>query len=181
MKLYNKIVPTWFYENVKKIDVQILKQQGIKTLFFDLDNTLITYAENILKEETIMFLSNLQTDFNIVIISNSGRKRVMKALEKTGFAYVHKAYKPLKKGFKKALKVFNNEKDEVVTIGDQLMTDIFGANRFKIKSILVKPLEVKTDVWTTRLNRKIEKSFVKKLKKKNIEAYQKVIYPYENN
>ena len=61
------------------------------------------------------------------------------------------------------------------------MTDMIGANRFKIKSILVKPIARKSDIWTTRLNRKIEKHFIKQLRKKNITIYNERIKPYESD
>lgn len=181
MSLYKKIIPTYYYETVFQIDFTNLKEQGIKTLFFDLDNTLMSYHEKTLNQDTINFLKQCQRSFNVVIVSNSRRSRVATALEGINIFYVYHAYKPLKGGFKRALKVYGNLKDEVILIGDQLMTDMIGANRFKIKSILVKPIARKSDIWTTRLNRKIEKHFIKQLRKKNITIYNERIKPYESD
>ena len=56
--------------------------------------------------------------------------------------------------------------DEVVIVGDQLLTDVFGGNRLGIRSILVMPL-VETDLVWTLLNRKIEKFLFKRIEKKH--------------
>ena len=64
--------------------------------------------------------------------------------------------------------------DEVVIIGDQLMTDIYGANRFGVYNILVNPLKRKTEKWYTRFNRKIEIKMLEKIKKKNKKEYNEL-------
>ena len=57
-------------------------------------------------------------------------------------------------------------KDKVITLGDQLMTDIFGSSRMKLDSILVHPIKKKSEHWYTRLNRRMEKFVVSRIKKK---------------
>lgn len=180
MAMYQKFIPTYYFESVYEIDYETLKRQGIKTLFFDLDNTLMSYDDSLLGNDALNLLKTLEESFNIVIISNSKIPRVSKALSQTNFKFVHTALKPLKRGYKKALKIYNNNKNEVIIIGDQLMTDIYGAWRFKIKSILVKPILKRSDVFTTKINRKLEKSIIKKIKKKDLQVYEERIKPYED-
>ena len=45
--------------------------------------------------------------------------------------------KPFKKKFKKILKLYKLDIYEVALVGDQLLTDILGANRMGFTSILV--------------------------------------------
>ncbi len=66
---------------------------------------------------------------------------------------------------KKASKGY--EKSEILIVGDQLMTDIWGGNKFKIYSILVDPIDASTDKKVAKwINRRIEKSRLKKYIKK---------------
>lgn len=183
MKLYKKIIPTSFVLSIKDINYEELKEQGVKALFFDLDNTLIPYDIDIIPEETKAFLEELNESFKVLIISNSRVKRVSKAVSVLDdIPYVKFAKKPLKFGFKKALKKVNVKASEVAIIGDQLMTDVFGANRLKAKaSILVFPIKQKSDHIFTRFNRRIEKHFIKKVKKKMPEKYNEVLRPYEEH
>src|SRR5690554_5351163 len=136
MRLYLKCMPDDYYKSIFEIDYQALKLKGIKALFFDLDNTIIDYHQTKLTHETIDLLNNLEKDFTVVIISNSGYQRVFRAVGHQ-FKFISFAKKPLKFGFKKALKQFDIKQAEAVMIGDQLMTDIFGAKRMKMVAILV--------------------------------------------
>ena len=77
------------------------------------------------------------------------------------------SFKPLKRKYNKILKSYNYKKEEIACIGDQLLTDIWGANRMDFLSILVNPIG-KTDFTLTKLNRFIETSIYDKLKKQDL-------------
>ncbi|MGZ7186038.1 HAD hydrolase-like protein, partial [Streptococcus pyogenes] len=62
----------------------------------------------------------------------------------------------------RALKRFNIKKNEVIMIGDQLMTDIRAAHRAGIRSVLVKPM-IQSDSWETQFNRWRERRMMKKI------------------
>ena len=80
-------------------------------------------------------------------------------------------------GYKKILKRYSEYRPEqFVAIGDQIVTDIWGASRMKIKGILVKPIRLDNEKWYTRFNRRIEKFIIKhKIKKYNIELYKTIL------
>lgn len=178
MSFYNKFIPTYFYLKIENIDYLKLKEQGVKSLFFDLDNTLIAYDQNVISKDTYEFIKNLEKDFNVVIISNSKSHRVIPAVY--DLKYVYFAKKPFKFGIHKAIKMVSSSKDEVVLIGDQIITDIFGANRAKIKSILVKPIKKSSDRKITKFNRGIANMILKGVKRKYPKAYEELIKPYED-
>ena len=183
MRIYKKIIPSYYHLSIKDINYQELKEQGIKALFFDLDNTIISYDVDEVLGETKEFLENLTKDFKVLVISNSRKPRVSKACQNLiDIPYVSFAKKPLKFGFKKALKKVNVKRDEVCVIGDQMMTDVFGANRMKFgKTVLVHPVKQKSDHILTRTNRRIENIFIRKVKKKMPETYEKVLKAYAEN
>ena len=73
------------------------------------------------------------------MVSNNTKKRVQRAVEKFGINYVYWALKPFTFRIDRAMKEFHYEKNEVVMVGDQLMTDIRAAHRAGIRSILINP------------------------------------------
>ena len=79
--------------------------------------------------------------------------------------------KPFTFGIDRALKRFHYEKNEVVMVGDQLMTDIRAAHRAGIRSILVKPL-VEHDSIKTQINRARERRVMKQM----AEKYGPIVY-----
>ena len=107
----------------------------------------------------------------IIVVSNNTKKRVKRAVEKFEIDYVYWSMKPFTWGIDRALKEFHFEKNEVVMVGDQLMTDIRAAHRAGIRSILVKPL-VEHDSFKTQINRARERRVLKKMTKK----YGPIVY-----
>jgi HAD superfamily phosphatase (TIGR01668 family) len=178
MSLYKKCIPDFYFQSIYEIPYHTLKEQGISTLFFDLDNTIIGYDEDVLSASQIDFINEISKSFKVVVISNSGYKRVSKALSNTSFNYVYHAVKPLKFGFKKALNITKSNKDEVLVIGDQIVTDILGAHRIHLKAALIKSVKRKSDRKITKFNRKIEKFILKKIEKKYPKLYQSRLEKY---
>ena len=85
--------------------------------------------------------------------------------------YINSAKKPLLKNFHEGLKRLGTKKKNTVMVGDQLMTDVLGANRVGIRSILVIPVKEK-DGWATYLNRRIERVIMKYFEKKNMITWE---------
>ena len=69
--------------------------------------------------------------------------------------------KPLKSGFKKTVKLLEEKPENIASVGDQIFTDVIGANRMKMFSILVEPIS-KKDILATRIKRPIENFIIKK-------------------
>ena len=81
-------------------------------------------------------------------------------------------------GFKKALKMTQSTSNETAMIGDQLLTDIHGGNKVGLFTILVDPIAKKTDKLPTRINRKLEKHYLKKIEQKYPDAFGKGLNIY---
>jgi len=172
-----KFIPSEFHATFFDIDFNKLYQEGFRIILTDLDNTLITYEEITPTDKIMNKLDSLrEIGFEVIIISNNHPPRIEKFLEGTDYLGVGDAKKPLKIGIKKALDLCEREYflDEIVIIGDQLMTDIYGANRFGAYNILVNPLKRKTEKWYTRFNRKIELKMLEKIKRKNKKEYNEL-------
>lgn len=171
LKLKNYI-PFKSVKRVQDIDFEELAKQGKRVVLTDLDNTLVSYAYSLPTEEMDLFVKKLQDlKFQVVIISNSPPQRVNKFLEALKLPGVALARKPLKYGMQNAIQGIHYSTDEMIFLGDQLMTDVLVGNRMGIDTILVDPIESKSEKWYTRINRRIEKFVVKKVRKRHYEEY----------
>jgi len=163
----SRFKPTMYKKDIYDINYSKLKEMGIKCLVFDLDNTLGLLENKKCPIKTKRLLKQLQKDFFVFIVSNNTKKRILPYLEDLGIDGVSMALKPLTIGLHRIKKKNKFKKNEMVIIGDQIVTDILCGKRFGIMTILVDPLGVK-DLKITSLNRKIESMIIKKYSRKNI-------------
>ncbi|WP_143595114.1 YqeG family HAD IIIA-type phosphatase, partial [Terribacillus saccharophilus] len=98
-------------------------------------------------------------------ISNNNEQRVKLFSEPLEIPFVYSARKPLGRAFKQAVKQMNLQKDQIVMIGDQLLTDVLGGNLAGFYTIVVVPI-VKTDGKITRINRMIERRILNYFRRK---------------
>ena len=159
--LIHHFVADEYVKNVFQIDLEKLKNEGKRVIFTDLDNTLVGAAVKAPTPEIIEFLNQAKDlGFEVIIVSNNNKERVSYFAKDLSIkAAHHKALKPLKLKLRKILKQYH--RSEVIMIGDQLMTDMWCANKVGCKSILVEPLQKKESILTF-FNRKID---IKKRKK----------------
>ncbi|CCP88277.1 YqeG family HAD IIIA-type phosphatase [Candidatus Phytoplasma solani] len=177
-------IPQHYYHTVEQIPFDVFQKQGIKALFFDLDNTLLDCKKNKLDVGIKNLLTKLLNTFQVIILSNASQKRLDLVLQKDfNFIYLNLfVKKPSLKAFQRALQMVNLAPSSVLMIGDQLHTDINGANQAGIISILVKPLNRKKESLWTKFNRFFrEKRFLKKLKKENYLLWQNKFEDFERN
>ena len=133
------MIPDAYYKDIFEIDYNKLKKVGIKNIFFDIDNTIIPYKQTKINKKTLDLFKKLRKEFNVFLFSNSPKKRVLKIADKLGVNAYYSSMKPLKKNYKKIINIF--KKNECVFVGDQFMTDVFGAKRNNLKVIFVDKLE----------------------------------------
>ena len=160
------LLPDSYYKDIYSIDYKKLKKENIKCLLFDFDNTIIEKNKYDCTKKHKDLFDSLKKDFNIVIISNTINKQKIDGFaKKCGIEYISFAMKPLKRGFKKIIKKYNLKKEEICMIGDQLLTDVYGAKQMKFKAILVDKIN-NEELSITKFNRKLEKKILKNLNKK---------------
>ncbi len=157
--------PDEYYNSILDIDLQKLKEEGIRGLLIDLDNTLLPWYSYTFDEKVKNWIKRAkEMGFKICVVSNGLAFRVKKLCEELDVPYIPRAVKPRLKGIKKALKILGLPQDQVVIIGDQIFTDIWAANKMGIRSILVKPVS-KWEFVTTYLIRFLERGLIKWLQK----------------
>lgn len=164
----DKFLPSHFVNRYEDITLDFLKAHNIKAVMTDLDNTLVAFDEANADDNVLKWIKTLEdSNIKILILSNGNHKRVSGFAEPHGIKYIDSAKKPMLKNFHEGLKILGVKKRDTVMVGDQLMTDILGANRANINSILVLPVKEK-DGWATYLNRRIERVIMKYFRKKNM-------------
>lgn len=150
------LYPKAYFKSVKEINVDFLKQNNIKALILDVDNTLIDFEKKI-PEGTREWAKELKRNgIKLQIVSNTNKKaKVEEVAKKLRIKYIYFAKKPLKGGLLKAQSDLNENPENVAVVGDQIFTDVLGGNRCKMFTILVEPLG-KKDIWITQIKRPIE-------------------------
>jgi predicted HAD superfamily phosphohydrolase YqeG len=82
---------------------------------------------------------------------------VLAYAEELGLPIIHKAMKPMPFGYWRALRKMERQKGEgVVCVGDQVVTDVWGAHALGLYAILVVP-QAEKDLWYTLLFRRLER------------------------
>ncbi len=174
-----KFFPYQYIDSIYNVDYNKLYAEGFRLILTDLDNTLISYMHTDPTEELFEWKRKVEEiGFEVIVVSNSENKRVKHFAELFNTKYVNSAMKPLKKGYKKGLKKTSFTKEQTIFMGDQLMTDIYGANRVGLNSILIKAIDKKTERFVTRVNRYFEKRVLKLAKKKYPEKFKERLEQY---
>ena len=161
-----KIYPRLYCKNILEVTPEYLKENNIKALILDVDNTLLDFDLKIIDGLENWGKTMKENEIKCIILSNSNKETKVKMVaDLLGIEYIKFAMKPLKRGFKMAQKRLDIPNENIAAIGDQIFTDVIGANRMKMFSILVKPLAEK-DLWMTRFKRPIEELVIKNYLKK---------------
>ena len=161
-----KIYPRLYCKNILEVTPEFLKENNIKALILDVDNTLLDFDLKIIDGLENWGKTMKENEIKCIILSNSNKETKVKMVaDLLGIEYIKFAMKPLKRGFKMAQKKLEIPNENIAAIGDQIFTDVIGANRMKMFSILVKPLAEK-DLWMTRFKRPIEELVIKNYLKK---------------
>ena len=160
-------LPNRYHKTIFDINYNSLKEEGVKCIIFDLDNTLGLLSHKTCPENAKELIHELKKDFTIVISSNNTKKRIKPYLDELGIDGVGLSLKPSIKGLIKIRRKYHFKKNEMCMIGDQMVTDILSGNRYHIKTILVDPLGEK-DLKITKFNRILEEKIVKKYQKKGV-------------
>ncbi|MFD1455607.1 YqeG family HAD IIIA-type phosphatase [Levilactobacillus lanxiensis] len=149
--------PTWMVTNIYDLTPADLRANGIKVVLTDLDNTLIAWNNPDGTPELHHWLNLLElAGIQVIVVSNNSRARVDRAVAPFNLPYIHRALKPFALGLNRALRRWHLRRDEVVMVGDQLLTDVWAAHHSGVRSVLVKPI-LKSDAWITKGNRLLEK------------------------
>ena len=150
------LMPYRVFDSVRDLTLEQLAQLDIRGLIIDVDNTLTPPNAMQPSDGVTQWLCMLhQNDVRVVLLSNNSHTRVEPFAKKLGLPFLANALKPLPFGIHRALKLMQLPKSQVAVLGDQIFTDIAGANLSGIRGILVKPVHEKETAFF-RFKRRLE-------------------------
>ena len=155
-------IPQGVYPSVTALAPKALRAKGITLVLADLDNTLAPYKVLEPDPEVAAWKEALEREgIQLFILSNSRKPgRAQKYAEALGVPFQGHSGKPKKAGYLRAMERMGRDPRETVMVGDQIFTDIWGANRSGCVSILVEPIQLE-DTFFFHLKRRWEKPFTK--------------------
>jgi uncharacterized protein len=150
-------VPAHAVSTLQEIDLDALWESGKRLILVDVDNTIVAWKTEEFTEPVLEWMARAkQMGFEICIISNTNRvDRLQRLADRLQVQVVRGRFKPSRAMFRLALIKFQRKPEEAIMIGDQMMTDILGANRSGIEAIWVRKMEGR-EFTGTKINRFVE-------------------------
>ena len=164
--------PDEYVESTYRIDFKILYQKGYRGILFDIDNTLVPHGAPADDKAIELFRKLKKIGFQTCLISNNKEPRVISFCDQVDSKYIYKAGKPLPKGYLEGRDKMRTNQNNTLFVGDQIFTDVLGAKRADLYTILVKPIHPKEEIQIV-LKRYLEKIvlffYFRHQKKKRVE------------
>ena len=154
--MFSCFYPDKYLDSAYEIDFEAFYKRGIRGVIFDIDNTLVPHGAPADARAEALFERLRRIGLRTVLLSNNKEGRVKSFAEKVNTDYLYKAGKPKRDGYEKAMERMGTDAQTTLFVGDQLFTDIWGAKRSGICSVLVKPIHPKEEIQIV-LKRYLEK------------------------
>lgn len=138
--------PSEYLDSAYEIPFEALYEKGYRGIIFDVDNTLVPHGAPADARSIELFERLREIGFATCILSNNKEPRVSPFANRVGSPYIFKGDKPSRKGYERAMARMKTDRETTLFVGDQLFTDVWGANRTGIYSILVKPINPKEEI-----------------------------------
>lgn len=148
--LLRRMCPLQSVDVLADVDLEALKEKGKRLLLLDVDNTLLPWRGLEIPASTRAWVAHArELGFKMCILSNTRHpERLERLADDLGIAFRRGRFKPSTHMFEMALEEFGVSADEAVMVGDQLFTDVLGANRAGIDSVWVRPMTDRDFVGT---------------------------------
>ena len=154
--MFERFFPDAYMDSTYVIDFEKLYKEGIRGVIFDIDNTLVPHGAPADERAIRLFARLRSIGLDYCLISNNQLPRVKPFADAVQAKFVEDAHKPSRKNYLKAMKLMHVDLDSCIFVGDQIFTDVYGANRTGIRTILVKPIHPKEEIQIV-LKRYLEK------------------------
>lgn len=154
-------LPDYFLKDVHCVDLDFLKSKNIKAVIFDIDNTLVGFTVAKPTPEIKEYIKTLtDNDIGVAIASNNNKERVSLFCEELNIPYSYRSCKPCGIVLKKLCKKMGVSPKYTALVGDQIYTDVWGANMCGMTSVLVDIIDTKENL-TFRVKRALERPIVR--------------------
>lgn len=138
--------PDHYMSSAYVIPYETLYDRGIRGVIFDVDNTLVPHDAPADERVKALFRRLHGMGMETCLLSNNKEPRVAAFAGEVESQYLYKSGKPAVKGYRKAMELMGTSSENTVFVGDQIFTDVYGANRAGLCSYLVKPIHPKEEI-----------------------------------
>jgi len=158
-----RLTPHQHLSSVFELDLDGLRARGIRGVIFDLDNTLGPWGFTEWDERILRWLADVEAaGFELAFLSNDeGIDRKNVRVELSDYPLRFNAGKPGTRAFGEMLDALGMDADEVAMVGDQMFTDVLGASRVGLHTVLVRPFDPETETRSTRVRRWLERQILR--------------------
>ena len=150
----------------RDLTADFLREQGVKVLLLDIDNTLAPYEQLDPDEPIFRWFSTLHAaGIQTALLSNNRGDRMARFNKALKLPCRSGACKPLPFRGRKLMKALGGTAKTTMLMGDQVFTDVLCAHHMGARVILVPPIKDKTNL-TTRTKRYFERFILKRYYKR---------------
>ena len=143
--MLERFYPGEYVDSTYAIDFDRLYEEGYRGVIFDIDNTLVPHGAPADERACALFAHLKELGYHCMLLSNNKEPRVK---------MFNDAVNPA--NYRKAMEQMGTDEKNTLFVGDQIFTDVYGANRTGIRTILVKPIHPKEEIQIV-LKRYLEK------------------------
>lgn len=162
------LLPAVILDRLTQLTPEFLREQGIRLLMLDFDNTVVPYTTNTPTEETDRWFRKMKdSGVLLCVVSNSRKPRVGLFCEEYGLDCVTHARKPFTSGIRRCMDRYGIPKEACALVGDQIFTDTLGANLAGVRPILVRAIN-NHNIWL-KLRHVAELPFILAARKRRID------------
>lgn len=154
--MLERLYPNVYQDSTYDIDFEQYYQDGYRAIIFDIDNTLVPHGAPADQRAIALFKRLHALGYQTMMLSNNKEPRVKMFCDAVDAEYIYKAGKPNPANYREAMKRMHTDEKNTLFVGDQIFTDVWGANKAGIYSILVKPIHPKEEIQIV-LKRYLEK------------------------
>ena len=166
------LLPDYCFLSYRDLNEEFIKENKIKAILLDIDNTLEPYENPKPTDELLSWFDMLKNNsVRVAFVSNNNSGRVNLFNEQLGFLAFSNAKKPFKKYIIRALNMLEVSPADAIFMGDQIFTDVAAAHNAGLRAILVPPIRDKRNLLT-RVKRWLERPLLKKYRKEHPECYE---------
>ncbi|MCM1284317.1 MAG: YqeG family HAD IIIA-type phosphatase [Muribaculaceae bacterium] len=140
------LYPGEYLASTYRIDFDKLYDEGYRGVIFDIDNTLVPHGAPADERAIALFAHLKELGFRCILLSNNKEPRVKMFHDAVQVGYIHKAGKPKPSAYRRAMKAMGTHEKNTIFVGDQIFTDVCGANLAGIRTILVKPIHPREEI-----------------------------------
>ena len=158
--MLERLYPNVYLDSTYDIDFEQYYQDGYRAIIFDIDNTLVPHGAPADQRAIALFKRLHALGYQTMMLSNNKEPRVKMFCDAVDAEYIYKAGKPNPANYREAMKRMHTDEKNTLFVGDQIFTDVWGANKAGIYSILVKPIHPKEEIQIV-LKRYLENSVIK--------------------